>query len=142
MTKKNLLNKIKSLRFNHVIWPLFYYLLFLLSVYIFRGALSPGIILNFVVTCAFLFPIIITIWIVLLFRKNYKEKTLILSFLYCVLPGFIFGMDIAYGFYAMGHSDNIIQALPQLILIGLIGGTITGLLGFLINFTINLIKRT
>jgi len=142
MTKKNLLIKIKSSRFNHVIWPLYYYLLFLLSIYIFREALSPGIILNFIVACALLLPIIITVWIVLLFRKNYKEKTLILSFLYCVLPGFIFGMDIAYGFYAMGHGDDILQALPQLILVGLVGGFITGALGFIINFTINLIKRT
>jgi hypothetical protein len=141
MTKKNLLNRIKNLRFNRVIWPLYYYLLFLLFIYLFREALS-GFILNIIGAGILLIPIIVTIWIVLLFRKNYKEKTLLLSFLYCVLPGFIFGVHIANGFYAMGHGVNPIQALPQFIKVGLVYGCITGVLGLLINFTINLIKRT
>jgi len=140
--EKNLLNKIKSLRFIRVIWPLYYYLLFLLLIYIFRGAFSPGIILNFVVTCGFLFPIVITVWITLLFRKNYKEKTLILSFLYCLLPGFIFGFDFAYGFSGLEKEYEFLTILPALLYTGICCAIITGLIGLIINFTINLIKRT
>ncbi len=141
MTKKKLLNKIKNLKANQILWPAYIYLLYLLSIYVFSDSIYKHI-LNYVSAGVFILPIIITVWILLLFRKQYKEKTLLLSFLYCILPGFIFGLYISNGIYAMGHGDDIIAALPQFGIVGLIGGLITGALGLLINFFINLIKRT
>ena len=123
---------------NNTIWPIYVYILLLLLFYSGRDLSTPLAIGIFLIVIA---PILLLGLIIYLFRLNYKKNYYFLLFLYGIIPGVLFGLQLAYGLYAMGHGDDPIGAILPFTITGLFFGLISGLLGILINFVINLIKK-
>ena len=123
---------------NNTIWPVYAYILLLLLFYSGRDLSTPLVIGTFLIVIA---PILLLGLIIYLFRLNYKKDYYFFLFLYSLIPGILFGLQLAYGLYAMGHGDDSVGAILPFAITALIFGLITGVLGVLINFVINLIKK-
>ena len=73
----------------------------------------------------------ITLYIkIIKFSKNIINKKIF--FIYLSIPGFIFGTQLAYGYSTIGVEYPIQKILPQILLIGLIIGLISGAIGILL----------
>ena len=131
-------------KINKIIWPVYFYMailavywMFIEFIYVYILDKIPQLLYVF-----FILPIVIIIWILILLKKHNKKENLLYTFLYCMTPGIIFGLQIAYGLYAMGHGKNIIGAILPFSITAIFFGIISGLLGLLINLIINLIRKS
>lgn len=125
-------------KMNKIIWPIYIYLLILLIFYAGRDINTPITIGIFII---FIAPILLLFLIIKNFYNQYKRIDLKLFFIYCLPPGFLFGLQLAYGLYAMGHGDDPIGAILPFTITGLFFGLISGIFGLLINKVINLFKK-
>lgn len=130
-------------KFNKILWPVYAYLLimalyYLISDYFYFDFFGLELfVANLVIL---ILPLVLLIWLIVLFRKN-KVKNLWFLFLLSLIPGFLFGLQVAYGLYTMGHGDDPIGAILPFTIIALFFGLISGLLGMFINFLINQFKK-
>jgi hypothetical protein len=144
MVKNKLINQIKLSTANKVLYPFYVYLILVVIFYVLRD-IAHSDFLNYIIPMAdlviFILPLVLFVLILILFRKYHEQKKSLYIFLYELIPGFLFGFQISYGFSSFGKEYEFLTILPQLLLIGLCGGVITGVIGLLINLTINVIKK-
>ena len=131
-------------KINKIIWPVYFYMailavywMFIEFIYVYILDKIPQLLYVF-----FILPIVIIIWILILLKKHNKKENLLYTFLYCMTPGIIFGLQIAYGFSQMENPIPINEAIMPLAIAAIFFGIISGLLGLLINLIINLIRKS
>jgi hypothetical protein len=113
-------------RINKILWPTYLYVLFLLLYY---SGPAEGIPAPFIIVIVFGTPLALWIGITSQVKKNIRNAKRWHYFALCSAPGIIFGLQMAYGFYAEGHGDNPVGAILPFTLFAILGGAFSGFSG-------------
>lgn len=117
--------------------PTGYYLLLITAFYILRDVmLFPfvGILIIIPFFVILVSPIILLFWNIKLMRSNAKNKDNWSIFAISSIPGFLLGIQLAYGLHLMGHGSLSTSVIIPFLLLGLFVGLIFGLIGLLSRY--------
>ena len=113
-------------KIHKILWPTYLYVFFLLLFYSNPrdNIPQPLLLLLFFGT-----PFALWVSIISLVQKHLKKAKRWHYFALCSVPGFILGLQMSYGFYAMGHGDDPVGAILPFALLATLGGAFSGFMG-------------
>ena len=122
-------------KINKVLWPSYFYLLILVIYYKGRGIDTPLLLSEIIILFS---PIFLLGYTLFLTRKTYRNLTRLIVFSLCLIPGALFGLQLANGLTALSERDASIQDWPGFLFVTIFFAIASGFLGLLINFVINI----
>ncbi|MFH0837748.1 MAG: hypothetical protein V1880_00580 [Patescibacteria group bacterium] len=133
----------------HVILkPTYYYLIVLAVFYFFRDVLlfprtELWLSVPFNLTVEVIMPLVLFIVNLILIRMHYKNARRIYVFVITGIPGFLIGTQAAYGFIGgilSGKAGFLLLDQITIIFVGLLFGSVFGLIGILLNKIITMLS--
>jgi hypothetical protein len=121
-------------KIGKILWPTYLYLIVLVIFYEGRGIDTPLLVNEIII---FFAPILLFGLTLLLARKTYKKLSNFASFAYCLIPGALFGLQLANGLTALAERGARIGDLPFFLVTALLFAFASGGFGFFVNFVIN-----